>query len=286
MKSNLGLVLFSLLVLFSPLYTTAEETGLAEKTFSKADLLVHIEKAERGVRAEDWESILREDLSAVPSWESAELLAEFEGRFGVWLGKRASESLPKADLGGFLEELADADRAYLVETDSSGKVKYDEAGDPVFKGLAGYQADESAWKSRLETKMNEALALWERDAKVECQELLAPLSGDLAAIGTVRLTASLAEYKAATHREFDRPLPERGDAVRRGPSQGLLFAQEEGRRQERPGYRDEPGRRRGGRPRGGETNPRDRAHRGDGSRDLGHPRESRNLAGGLQAGVQ
>jgi len=204
MKRRFGVFRLPVFLLTAAVSAYGLDPDIRDRRLSERDFLVHVERAERGSSAEEWERILREDLASAPGWEGPELLGEFGRRFGAWLEGRAAERLPAPGLGSFLREIGAADLAYIAETDESGALVHDEAGDPVFKGAEDYAEDEGAWRARLEARMNGLLEAWELEAKAEFQELLAPLSGDLAALGRDRLAASLADYRAETRREFDR----------------------------------------------------------------------------------
>lgn len=178
--------------------------GLSANPGDRRALLLHMERAERSERPEAWEGLFRDEVASVPDWETSALAAEFENRFGRWLGREWAAGLPGPGTGEFLREIDRMSLAYIMETDDEGRILRDGKGDPLFKGMENFTGDEAERRTRLEAKMEELLAAWEREASAECQELLSAFSGPLRNLASVRLSATMEEQRRAVRGEFER----------------------------------------------------------------------------------
>ena len=173
-------------------------------TFSRKDLRVFMTLAERSRDSSLWGRVLEEELPLAPEWEQKSILSEYEERLSRWIQREWGRIAPKASVEELARELDRANYTYVLKTDESGKVLFDGKGDPLFKGMDGFQADDSAWKQQVEAKREALLRVWEQQARTECQELLSSFSSSLKDRAEAQLSVCLDEYRKGVEREFDR----------------------------------------------------------------------------------
>ena len=173
-------------------------------TFSRQDLRVFMGLAERSRDSALWRRVLEEELPMAPEWERRSILSEYEERLGRWIRQEWERMAPKTPLEDLVRELDRANYTYVLKTDESGKVLFDDKGDPIFKGMDGFHADDSAWRTQVEAKREALLRVWEQQARTECQELLSSFSSSLKERAEAQLSVCLAEYRKGVEREFDR----------------------------------------------------------------------------------
>ena len=173
-------------------------------SFSNQDLRVFMELAERSGDSALWGRVLEEGLPMTPEWERKSILSEYEDRLSRWIKQEWGRIAPKAPLEDLVRELDRVNYTYVLKTDASGRVLFDDKGDPLFKGMDGFQADDSGWKQQVEAKREALLRWWEQQAQMECQELLSSFSSSLKTMAETQLSVCLAEYKRGVEREFDR----------------------------------------------------------------------------------
>jgi hypothetical protein len=137
-----------------------------------------MERAEREKDPWTWRSVL-ESIPLMPEFEQQLLLGEFNARFARWIRRRWEQEAPRIGLGDLVKEIREADLTYILKTDEEGNLQYDEKGDPIFQGMENVEQDEKDWRLRVEGKKAELVTLWEKEARAECQELLASFSGEL-----------------------------------------------------------------------------------------------------------
>jgi len=132
----------------------------------------------------------------VPEWEQRRLLR--------WIQDGWLQSVPRPELGAFIEAIQRVHELYLFATEEGGTILRDDRGNPLALERAGSEADFSSWQAQLGTYMEELFQQWEREVQVVYQELLADLDRlDCPELKTVA-TSSLSEYTAEVHREFER----------------------------------------------------------------------------------
>ncbi|MCX7787825.1 MAG: hypothetical protein N2442_09020 [Spirochaetes bacterium] len=171
---------------------------------SRQEFLVFMTATERSENPALWGQSLEKVLSMQPEWERTSLLAEYEQRFSRWIQQEWERNVPKAPLEDLVREVAWANHTYTLRTDETGRTLFDDKGDPLFKGMDGFESDEMAWKGQVETKREALLSKWEHQARIECQELLSSFSPNLKDLAETHLSVCLAEYKKGIEREFDR----------------------------------------------------------------------------------
>jgi hypothetical protein len=184
-----------------PLYSNSP--GIFPREVSSGDVLVSMERAEREKDPWTWRSVL-ESIPLMPGVEQQLLLGELDARFSRWIRQRWEQEAPRIGLGDLVKEIREADLTYILKTDEEGNLQYDEKGDPIFQGMENVEQDEKEWRLRVEGKKAELVSLWEKEARAECQELLASFSGELGDRAAFQLQVSVSEYQQGIRQEFDR----------------------------------------------------------------------------------
>jgi hypothetical protein len=134
--------------------------------------------------------------AGVPNWEHQQL--------SQWIGNRWLQSLPQPELKKFIEEIKAAHEHYLFETGEGGTILRDERGNPLPLEHTGAGADHLSWQTQLGVCMEELLQQWEREVRVVYQELLTVLDTLDCPELKPEAAATLHEYTAEVHREFER----------------------------------------------------------------------------------
>ena len=168
------------------------------------DLRVFMTLAERSRDSTLWEQVLEQGLPMAPEWERKILLSEYEQRLVRWIEQEWERNAPKPPLQDLMRELVRANHTYVLKTNETGDILFDEKGDPLFKGLDGFESDDKAWKQQVEAKREALLSWWEHQAQIECQELLSSFSYSVKEIAETHLSVCLAEYRKGVERELDR----------------------------------------------------------------------------------
>ncbi len=170
----------------------------------RQEFLVFMTAVERSGDPSLWGQFLENGLPRTPEWERKALLAEYEQRLSRWIQQEWERNAPKAPLEDLVRALDKANHTYVLRTNEAGDILFDDKGDPLFKGMDGFESDEAAWKRQLETKRVALVSEWEHQAHTECQELLSSFSPSLKGFAENRLSICLDEYRKGVEREFDR----------------------------------------------------------------------------------
>ena len=138
------------------------------------------------------------------AWLTADFAEWEQHRLLSWVRDGWLQSLPQPELGTFIEEIRRVHELYLFATGEGGTLLRDDRGDPLALESAGAEADYLSWQVQLGACMEELLRQWEGEVQVVYQELLTSLDSlDRPGLQT-QATASLSEYTAEVHREFER----------------------------------------------------------------------------------
>jgi hypothetical protein len=134
--------------------------------------------------------------AAMPNWERRQL--------SLWIGEYWLQNLPQPELQKFIEEIKRAHELFLFKTGEGGSLLRDERGNPVSLSPAGAEADHLSWGTQLGACMEDLLQRWEREVRVVYQELLSALNSMDCPELEPEAAATLHEYTAEVHREFER----------------------------------------------------------------------------------
>ncbi len=171
------------------------------------------ERADRSVSARAWLAIAEAGIAGFSGAEREAAERELGSRLAGWGERRLQERMESTDLAGFLALSARADTEFLYQTDRSGAVRYDEAGDPMMKGILGIEdgtgdayrleTDIAEREKRLRGAMGDLVDRWERSARVVIDGIASTVSGLTGSRLRDALMVSLNDYRRAAEREFE-----------------------------------------------------------------------------------
>ena len=193
------LIIFILLLIGTAVFA---QEGLNSRNLNENDLLIFYADPDNQDLTAAWENIAQAGLSQAAFWEEEEYNNELLDRLLDWSGTKLKEMLPLPDIFEFLQTIDEANLEHLFETDSEGNIIYDDKGDPILKKEEGFTIDKAAWDAILLDKIAEIVELWEQQANVVYEELLAKFSDNVKTAAENKLTISFNEYKNGAEREF------------------------------------------------------------------------------------
>ena len=188
----------------------ASELPDSVKGFKKETLEVYFNRADLERDSFAWEraasfgaeaAISRWEREALELYSDADQVAqareqlgswvgqEMEDRYETWLTRRFFERQGALGSEAVLRAINEANLSYLYSTDESGKVKLDDAGDPVLREADGLENDRLAWKDKVASAADAVLAAWE-------QKVDAAFAPELGALLDQEALARYGDYKA------------------------------------------------------------------------------------------
>jgi hypothetical protein len=200
-------IIIALTISFS---AAASELPDSVKGFKKETLEVYFNRADLERDSFAWEraanfgaeaAISRWEREASELYSDADQVAqareqlgswvgrEMEDRYETWLTRRFFERQGALGSEAVLRAINEANLSYLYSTDESGKVKLDDAGDPVLREADGLENDRLAWKDKVASAADTVLAAW--DQKVD-----AAFAPELGALLDQEALARYGDYKA------------------------------------------------------------------------------------------
>jgi len=182
----------------------AEDIDPLASPFSREQLLLYFDRADRASTVEQWLQVMEVPLAALPEWERERVQEMCEARLSGWIRRSWRAGLAEPDLRGFLEVVEQANRRYLFVTEPSGAIGRDELGDPLLRPADQFDLDHAQWRGELGRRVDELVSQWEREAEISFHEILARLPPGVRDRAGAGVRVTLKEYCSEVRREFER----------------------------------------------------------------------------------
>ena len=196
-KKTSLLLLFSVVILI-PVFS---DSFMHQQTETADDMKIWYERADLEETRDFWLITADSGFSHLSSIEREKSLNEMKKRLYLWQWKKIEEGITPPDIQALLSEIDSKKDKYLYILEEA-KLKKDENGKPLFKGLSDLDNDISSWEEELKYFINKLFTEWEDQAAVNYDEIILR-EKEIGNEEKSFLDVSFSEYRENIRREFE-----------------------------------------------------------------------------------
>ena len=196
-KKTSLLLLFSVVIII-PVFS---DSFMHQQTETADDMKIWYERADLEETRAFWLITADSGFSHLSSIEREKSLNEMKKRLYLWQWKKIEEGITPPDIQALLSEIDSKKDKYLYILEEA-KLKKDENGKPLFKGLSDLDNDISSWEEELKYFINKLFTEWEDQAAVNYDEIILR-EKEIGKEEKSFLDVSFSEYRENIRREFE-----------------------------------------------------------------------------------